>query len=146
MFIGRLFIWVFHFFFFPFYFSSDFRFFSFHFCAFRFASDRCTLPQQMQNSKNADTLFCLAPLSLLFFFATLSLFLFLFSLLAIYLFFLTLRTIKTRCTICRMYPTRLLAENCGLMQAAKKKRSKNASLALDSSMYKQFGTGFVTGE
>lgn len=111
-------------FFFPFHFSSDFRFF--HFCAFRFASDRCTLPQQMQNSKNADTLtlFCLAPLSLLFFFATLSLFLFLFSLLAIYLFFLILRTIKTRCTICRMYPTRLLAENCGLMQAAEKNAAK----------------------
>jgi hypothetical protein len=69
----------FSFFSFHFIFRLIFGFFSFHFCAFRFASDRCTLPQQMQNSKNADTLFCLAPLSLLFLCHSLSISLSLFA-------------------------------------------------------------------
>jgi hypothetical protein len=145
MFIGRLFIWVFHFFFFPFYFSSDFRVFSFHFCAFRFASDRCTLPQQMQNSKNADTLFCLAPLSLLFLCHSLSISLSLFASRYLSL-FPNSTDDKNSLYYLPHVPYSVISRKLWLNAGSRKKRSKNASLALDSSMYKQFGTGFVTGE
>jgi hypothetical protein len=40
----------------------------------------------------------------------------------------------------------VISRKLWLNAGSRKKRSKNASLALDFSMYKQFGTGFVTVE
>ena len=72
-------------------------------------------------------LYFVSPLSLFSFFATLSLFLFLFSLLAIYLFFLTLRTIKTRCTICRMYS--VISRKLWLNAGSKKKTQQKCIIS-----------------